>query len=612
MRVLSSLTNRIFVASALLAVMSIAVAVYVVNAAVTAQAEAELQRGLEEAGSLVEQYQALLFDNLTRQARLIADLPRFKAAVALDDPPTVQPLADEYRSQITADLLVVTGRAGRVLGESGGAGLAGAVATGAIEEALRRRETTSFWPQAEGVLQVVTLPIWIGLDQPEVLGTLSVAVRLDRALALQFKALTESEIAFAVGRTVQASTFDEAAHPRLLPLLAPGGASRLVVGDHEYVALVRSLAPGRPAGNASGETAGTPAVLILRSRTERLRFLGRLHTALGATALVALLGATLLGYGVARTVTRPLGAITATMREMAATGDLGRKITLPAGRWIDEDAELLARTFDAMTESIARFQREEAQRERHSVLGRLSTVMAHEIGNPLMIIKTSLRTLRRPGTPPETVAAAVADIDEEIARLNRIVSEVLDFARPIRLEYAAADLNALCRDATAAAMAGEEGLSVDLDLDPAVGTGPTDAERLRLVLVNVLTNARHAVRAAESGAVSGRGAGSREVAPEAPIRLTTRRTGPERVTIAIRDHGVGIRPDDLPRIFEPYFTTRRHGSGLGLAIARNIVEGLGGSIAAHPASPGAEVRIDLPFPPAAPVAAPPPALPASV
>jgi signal transduction histidine kinase len=131
-------------------------------------------------------------------------------------------------------------------------------------------------------------------------------------------------------------------------------------------------------------------------------------------------------------------------------------------------------------------------------------------------------------------------------------------------------------------------------------------------LVNVLTNARHAVRAVQSDPVSGQGAGSREVAPEAPIRLTTRRTGPERVTIAIRDYGVGIRPDDLPRIFEPYFTTRRHGSGLGLAIARNIVEGLGGSIAAHPASPGAEVRIDLPFPPAAPVTAPPPALPASV
>ena len=94
-------------------------------------------------------------------------------------------------------------------------------------------------------------------------------------------------------------------------------------------------------------------------------------------------------------MTRPLGAITATMREMAATGDLTRRIAPPAGaRWEDEDARLLATTFNAMTDSIARFQREAAQRERLSSLGRLSTVVAHEIRNPLMIIKTALRTLR--------------------------------------------------------------------------------------------------------------------------------------------------------------------------------------------------------------------------
>ena len=141
---------------------------------------------------------------------------------------------------------------------------------------------------------------------------------------------------------------------------------------------------------------------------------------------------------IARTVTRPLGAITATMREMAATGDLTRRIALsPGARWEDEDARLLATTFNTMTDSIARFQREAAQRERLSSLGRLSTVVAHEIRNPLMIIKTALRVAAA-ATPPRrrTCAAAVADIDEEVARLNRIVSEVLDFARPIKFELA--------------------------------------------------------------------------------------------------------------------------------------------------------------------------------
>ena len=83
------------------------------------------------------------------------------------------------------------------------------------------------------------------------------------------------------------------------------------------------------------------------------------------------------------------------MREVAATGDLTRKIALrgPA-RWDDEDARLLATTFNTLTDSIARFQREVAQKERLSSLGRLSTVIAHEVRNPLMIIKAALRTLR--------------------------------------------------------------------------------------------------------------------------------------------------------------------------------------------------------------------------
>ena len=81
------------------------------------------------------------------------------------------------------------------------------------------------------------------------------------------------------------------------------------------------------------------------------------------------------------------------MREVAATGDLTRKIALrQSHRWDDEDARLLATTFNTLTDSIARFQREMSQKERLSSLGRLSTVIAHEVRNPLMIIKASLHS----------------------------------------------------------------------------------------------------------------------------------------------------------------------------------------------------------------------------
>ena len=105
--------------------------------------------------------------------------------------------------------------------------------------------------------------------------------------------------------------------------------------------------------------------------------------------------ATLVSYGVARTMTRPLHAITSAMREMAATGDLTRRVSLKSRPWDDEDARLLASTYNTMTESIGRFQKEAAQKQRLSALGRLSTIIAHEIRNPLMIIKSSLPLLRR-------------------------------------------------------------------------------------------------------------------------------------------------------------------------------------------------------------------------
>ena len=90
-----------------------------------------------------------------------------------------------------------------------------------------------------------------------------------------------------------------------------------------------------------------------------------------------------LSFAVARTIARPLAAITGVMREVAATGDLTRKIALrQANRWDDEDARLLGTTFNTLTDSIARFQREMSQKERLTSLGRLSTVIAHEVRNP--------------------------------------------------------------------------------------------------------------------------------------------------------------------------------------------------------------------------------------
>jgi two-component system, NtrC family, sensor histidine kinase AtoS len=187
--------------------------------------------------------------------------------------------------------------------------------------------------------------------------------------------------------------------------------------------------------------------------------------------------------------------------------------------------------------------------------------------------------------PSPRVQAAVTDIDEEITRLNHIVSEVLDFARPIKFDRDTTDVNALCQDAVRAATADAPDIGVELDLQRGLPPIVTDGERLRLALVNILTNARHAVLAVPAGSV--------RVATR--VRVITRRSEAGRVLVEIHDDGVGIAPEDLARVFDPFFTTRKTGTGLGLAITRNIIEGLGGTItiASRPGE-GTTVRLDLP------------------
>src|SRR5262249_28610936 len=152
-------------------------------------------------------------------------------------------------------------------------------------------------------------------------------------------------------------------------------------------------------------------------------------------------------------------------------------------------------------------------------------------------------------------------------RLNRIVTEVLDFAKPITFEYSESSVNDVCLASAAAAWAGDFDNQVALDLDAALPRIVTDPERLRSALINILTNARHAVHAAHV------------TDSRASVTLRTRSNGNGHVIVSVHDRGIGIASADMARIFDPYFTTRRAGTGLGLPISKNIIEGMGGKIA---------------------------------
>jgi signal transduction histidine kinase len=561
----TSLQNRIFVATTLVAVASLGSAIYFIAGHITRESEAELSRELVEARTLAERHHATRLETLTLVARLIADLPVLKAAIDVGDPPTVEPLAEEYRNMAHADVLVVTDRKGRLLASLGTV----KPAAGGAAEALQGRTVVSTAVEGARLLDEVTVPVTLG--GRERLGTLALGFALDDAFAAQLQATTSSDVAIVFEGRRRAGTV---ALPDALVQEATrdGGVHPLLVKGVELAALAFPL----PAHDAASPR---PSVILLRSPTERLRFLRALRAGLVGAAVVAIATAVLLSFAVARTVAQPLASLTATMREMSASGDLSRPV--PAGRpWDDEDARTLAAAFGTLTASIGRFQQEAALKERLSALGRLSTVIAHEVRNPLMIIRASLGALERPEVTDAERVEAVADIDQEVRRLDRMVKDVLEFTRPVPVERSPTDVGAVCRDAAAAVE--REGTLVQVTVDPALPDLPTDGERLRRALVNLLTNARDAVK----GRVP---TGGR---PLIELRAAAARGG---AAIEVEDRGAGIGGDDLARVFEPYYSTKRTGTGLGLAITRNIVESLGGTISVRSTvGEGTVMRIELP------------------
>ena len=174
MRLLSSLRSRIFLASAAVALAGAALALRLVSAELEATIDRDLQAGLERSERLLLEQHRSQLETLATLARLVADLPRLKAAVETRDAPTVEPLAREYQAYVGADLLQLTDREGQGLARLGPV----APARGAIEEALGGRENNSLVSEPAGLFEVVSVPVSVGPRPGDVLGTLSVGLAL--------------------------------------------------------------------------------------------------------------------------------------------------------------------------------------------------------------------------------------------------------------------------------------------------------------------------------------------------------------------------------------------------------------------------------------------------
>ncbi|MBI5487159.1 MAG: GAF domain-containing protein [Deltaproteobacteria bacterium] len=227
-------------------------------------------------------------------------------------------------------------------------------------------------------------------------------------------------------------------------------------------------------------------------------------------------------------------------------------------------------------------------RDRLAVVGEMSAGLAHEIRNPLGSIKAAAQILAEDSPPDDKGMLEV--LVEESNRLNRVVTEFLEYARPQGGAAGLAAVGTVLRRCLQLLQA-EHGDAVRCELS--VGEGlpdvPVDPERLLQVFLNLALNAAQAMGG--SGTLDIVAAVRRDSGPTAAARAG----GHRRVAVRFRDHGPGIPPEVLPRIFIPFFTTKDRGTGLGLAISQRIVEDAGGTIEVRSeVGQGADFTVVLP------------------
>jgi signal transduction histidine kinase len=259
------------------------------------------------------------------------------------------------------------------------------------------------------------------------------------------------------------------------------------------------------------------------------------------------------------TVQRPMVELQQKIAQLGG-GDLNVSVSFAHRN--DEIGDL-GRNFNQMVtqlresrEEIERLHRTQMSRAEHfATLGEVATGLAHEIRNPLAGIAGVIEIIGRDLPSSSPARAVVKDVRQEIARINHIVTDLLQTARPHPPKVRKSDLNITVEHAVMLGrqQAMAKGIEIALHKDPSLPEVEHDSDQIHQVLLNLLLNSQQAIDAKGKIEVNVEGRGSNAV-------------------IEVKDNGRGIAPEHLPNIFRPFYTTKGDGTGLGLSLARRIVE----------------------------------------
>jgi len=284
--------------------------------------------------------------------------------------------------------------------------------------------------------------------------------------------------------------------------------------------------------------------------------------------LAVLLVTTCLTAIVVWRFTRPIKSLSVGAQRVAG-GDFTFRVPTTGRR--DEMGQL-AESFNEMIIRLDRTRELEAQlynAEKAVVVSRLGSAIAHDIRNPLNYINLTLDHLQASFAPEDTekrerFSSLTKQLKAEVARIEARISEFLNYSRPPKLEPQSVDLLATTRDAVRIfePQAAENNVAITVEVQGQLPTIIADRESLRSAITNLIINGLQAMD----------GSGGRLA-----IVLSSD-DEPRRARIDVTDSGRGIAPEDISKVFEPYYSTKDTGTGLGLAIVKKAVDDHHGSI----------------------------------
>jgi signal transduction histidine kinase len=309
---------------------------------------------------------------------------------------------------------------------------------------------------------------------------------------------------------------------------------------------------------------------MLKSTSEENKLLARrLTNGLLAVGLFGSVGGLLAGWVIAATVRRSLRYTQERLRDAARQLDAAVPGSVPETTPSTYDTlERVSVSVSAVVKRLRQTERDALRAEQLAWVGQMAAGIAHEIRNPLMAIKLLVQTAADRPDGPSLRPRDFQVLEEEIIRLEAIVSGFLDFARPPRLDPRPVDVVELASQVVEGLRprADLQGVAVHVEEPPEPVIASADPNQLRQVLLNLLFNALDAQPRGGEVRIAARIDRANRIDPHLLMTVT--------------DDGQGIPPSVGDRIFEPFVSTKESGLGLGLSICRRIIEAHGGTLTA--------------------------------